>query len=70
MYETVDISEFPKVELEVGTAVFEVLDSDTLLFTWNVQLDADRLPEGGIPWCIGCNGEALLERLTAPVPCE
>ena len=63
-FETVGESSFPKAELEVGYASFELLEDGTLLFQYDFQLDADRLPYAAIPWCIGCNGTLVLEQLT------
>ena len=49
---------------EVGKASLDAIDSDTLLFVYNIIIDLDDLP-----WCIGCTGEAVNTRLTTVIEC-
>ena len=55
-------------EHQVGIATLDVVDEDTLLIVVHQSLDLDN-GGGGTPWCIGCNDEYVLDRLTQPVPC-
>ena len=72
LYETVpgSLLEFPKEELEVGTAILEK-EEGFLLWSYHLSLDADSLGNGHLPYCVGfhCDGDLIYERLTQPVAC-
>jgi hypothetical protein len=73
LYETVpgSLLEFPKEELEVGTAFVEK-EEGFLLWSYHLSLDADKVDNGHLPYCVGfhCDGEFVYERLTQPVACQ
>lgn len=57
--------------MPVGSATLEYAGPDRLAFSWDMDLDLNRLGDGTvIPWCLSsCSGTRSLSRLTRPHPC-
>lgn len=55
---------------EVGSATIDVIDNNTLIFSFRMSLDLDN--ENAIPWCLSgfCSGVYKYERITQPVECK
>ena len=59
-------------EYDIGNVSIEVVDNNTLTFSYHMTLDLDRPGPVSIPWCLsaGCEGSIEYSRLTQPIPCN
>jgi len=64
--------EFDPILYIIGTGEVQQLDNDTILFSYDFDLNLDNPDYLNTPWCLDgeCKREFVYTRLTQPIPCN